>query len=398
MHPFSLIAFLLSLIGFTREQYEAIRDSKLLHHLAFRSIAILLGCLAFAVAVFAFAMGLLHYALPSALVFAGVSALVLYLMERNNLMDTLSTGRASGKTVAIRIGVIIIMSWAAVALAIFSMRDDIDKRIAERTEQTAKQLQTDPRFAVPLAAAKTVVEQATKDQVRQSELLARISALEADHAKAQQEYINQCEGNTTSDGTRRIVGCGSRARAQASAAASLDAQRQGLQRELDALQERGELAATATSQLNVLNEQINAEAARRNHGAGARLSALYDLSWTDHSVATILGFYLALSLLPEVLVWMALAKPGIYEPTLKRIHEMETMVNNNRLDVLAEAKRDRYTRELPLRHVHVPHIAKPAGPKADANPAGASGPSEGSGSAQGPGDDSSGEDDQRRAA
>lgn len=391
MPPFSFAAFLISLIGFTREQYEAIKESKLLHNLAFRSFAILLGCMAFAVAVFAFAMGLLRYALLSALVFAGVSALVLYLIERNNIMDTLSTGRVSGKAVATRVGVISMMFGAAVALAIFSMKHDIDKRIAEKTALTVQQLQSDPRFAVPLAAAQSAVDQWSKNQVRESELLRRISELETEHAQALQEYMNQCQGNTTADGKQRLVGCGSRARAYAAAAASLDAQRKGLQRELDALQEArkeasSNLGDTPASQLNKLTEQINEEASRRNQGAGAQLSALYDLFWTDGSVATILGFYLALSLLPEILVWTALSKPGIYEPTLKRIHEMELMVNNNRLDVLAEAKRDHYTKDLPLRHVHTPHVTKPAMPKAEADLDGASGSAEVSGPPNVPGD------------
>jgi hypothetical protein len=105
---------------------------------------------------------------------------------------------------------------------------------------------------------------------------------------------------------------------------------------------------------------------------------LYDLFWDNSAVAVILGFYLALSLLPEILVWSALAKPGIHEPVLKRMHQVETMVNNNRLDVLAESKRDHFTKDLPLRHVHVPHVVKAAvsSPGADQTPDGSAAPNE----------------------
>lgn len=342
----SITAFFLLLIGFTREQHDAISESKLLHHLVFRSLAILIGCLAFAVAVFAFARGMLDYAIFSAIAFAGVSALVLYLIERNNIMDLLTTGQVSGKTVATRVGVISMMFGAAVALAVFAMKDDIDKRIADKTAQAVKQLQSDPLYAVPMVAAQNAVAQATENTARQSQLQTQLSARDAEYAKAKEAERNECEGNTSPDGVNRIVGCGSRARAHAhaNAAASIDAQRVAIQRELNTLQENNSETAAATAQLSTLTDDIKAEAARHNQGAGAKLSALFELFWTDGSVAVILGFYLAVSLMPEILVWTALAKAGIYAPTLKRMHDMETMVNNNRLDVLAEKKRDRYTR------------------------------------------------------
>lgn len=356
----SIFYFFCHLIGVTREQFNAINDSKVMHHLAFRAIAIVLGTIAFGAAVFAFASGLLHYSLFSAITFATVSASVLFIIERNNIMETLATGQASGKAMTTRVGVISMMFGAAVALATYAMKDDIDARIAERTQQTMNQLASDPRFAVSLAAAKDNLAQATKNTARQSELLAKLNTLDAAHAKAKENEVNECQGNTTADGVKRIAYCGSRSRAHKAEAERIDQDRIAVGREMTALGNSASLATSAGSDLNGLTEKMNAEAARLNKGAGAQLSALYDLFWTNSSVAVILGFYLALSLLPEILVWTALAKPGIHEPVLKRMHQMETLVNNNRLDVLAESKRDQFTKELPLRHVHVPHFAKAA--------------------------------------
>lgn len=371
----ALFYFFCSLIGVTREQFNAIHDSKVMHHLAFRAIAIVLGTIAFGAAVFAFASGLLHYTLFSAITFATVSASVLFIIERNNIMETLATGQASGKAMATRVGVISMMFGAAVALATYAMKDDIDARITERTRQTMTQLGIDPRYAVSLVAAKDSLVQATKNAARQSDLLAKINQLDAAHAKAKENEANECLGNTTADGVKRIAYCGSRSRAHKAEAERVDQERIAVGREMTALGNSAILATSAGADLNALTEKMNAEAARLNKGAGAQLTALYDLFWTNSSVAVIMGFYLSLSLLPEVLVWTALAKPGIHEPVLKRMYQMETLVNNNRLDVLAEAKRDHFTQELPLRHVHVPHTMKAAASNAatDQEPQGTTG-------------------------
>jgi hypothetical protein len=370
--------FFCQLIGVTREQFDAVSDSKVMHHLAFRAMAIVLGSIAFGVAVFAFASGLLNYVAFSAIAFAFVSALVLFVIERNNIMETIATGQASSKAMATRVGVITMMFGAAVALAIYAMKDDIDARIAERTRQTLSQLGSDPRYAVSLAAAKDTLAQATKNTARQSALLSKLNQLDAAHAKAKENEINECQGNTTADGVKRIAYCGSRSRAHKAEAERIDHERVAVGREMTALGNSASLATSAGSDFNALNEKMNVEAARLNKGAGAQLSALYDLFWTNSSVAVILGFYLALSLLPEILVWSALTKPGIHEPVLKRMHQMETMVINNRLDVLAESKRDKFTQELPLRHVHVPHKLKAAAssPAAEQTPKGNAGPNE----------------------
>jgi len=374
----SIFFFFCHLLGVTREQFEAINDSKVMHHLVFRAIAIVLGTIAFGAAVFAFASGLLHYSLISAFTFATVSSSVLFLIERNNIMETIATGQASSKAMVTRVGVISMMCGAAVALAIYAMKDDIDARIAEQTRQTLTQLGSDPRYAVPLAAAEDTLAQAIKNTARQSELLAKLNQLDAAYAKAKESEVNECQGNTTPDGVKRIAYCGSRARAHKAEAERIDQERVAVGREMTALSNSASLAASAGSNLNALNEKMNAEAVRLNKGAGAQLSALYDLFWDNSAVAVILGFYLALSLLPEILVWSALAKPGIHEPVLKRMHQVETMVNNNRLDVLAESKRDHFTKDLPLRHVHVPHVVKAAvsSPGADQTPDGSAAPNE----------------------
>lgn len=370
-----LFFFFCRLIGVTREQFDALSDSKVMHHLAFRAMAIVLGSIAFGVAVFAFAAGLLNYAVFSAITFAFVSALVLFVIERNNIMETIATGQASSKAMATRVGVIAMMFGAAVALAIYAMKDDIDAQIAARTKQTLTQLASDPLYAVSLAAAKDTLAQATRSTARQSELLAKLNQLDAAHAKAKENEVNECQGNTTPDGVKRIAYCGSRSRAHKAEAERIDQERVAVGREVTALANSASLATSAGSELNALTEKMNGEAARLNKGAGAQLSALYDLFWTNSSVAVILSFYLALSLLPEILVWTALAKPGIHEPVLKRMHQMEAMVNNTRLDVLAESKRDRFTQELPLRHVYVPHVVKAAAssPAADQTSEGSAG-------------------------
>lgn len=361
--------FFCQLLGVTREQFDAISDSKVMHHLVFRAVAIVLGTIAFGVAVFAFASGLLNYSLFSAITFATVSASVLFIIERNNIMETIATGQASGKAMATRFGVISMMFGAAVALATYAMKEDIDARIAERTQQTFAQLANDPRYAASLAAAKDSLAQATKNTARQSALLTQLNQLDADHAKAKMHEKNECEGNTTPDGVKRSDTCGSRARAHKAEAERIDQERVALSRELTALGNAGSLATTASANLTALTEKMNAEAARRNNGAGPKLLALYELFWTNSSVAIILVFYLALSLLPEILVWSALAKPGIHQPVLQRMYQMETLVINNRLDVLAEAKRDHFTHELPLRHVHVPHVMKASAFQAASNQA-----------------------------
>lgn len=350
--------FFCKLIGVTREQFDAITDSKVMHHLVFRAVAIVLGTIAFGVAVFAFASGLLNYSLFSGITFATVSALVLFIIERNNIMETLATGQASGKAMATRFGVISMMFGAAVSLATYAMKEDIDARIAERTQQTFAQLENDPRYAASLVAAKAYLAQASKNTTRQSALLTQLNKLDSDHAKAKEQEKNECEGNTTRDGVKRLKTCGPLARAHKAEADRIEQERVAVRREISALGIVGSLATTTNASLTTLTEKMNAEAARLNKGAGAQLSALYDLFWTNSSVAVILGFYLALSLLPEILVWTALAKPGIHQPVLQRMYQVETLVNNNRLDVLAETKRDHFTHELPLRHVHVPHVIK----------------------------------------
>jgi hypothetical protein len=370
--------FFCQLIGVTREPFDAVRDSYVMQNLAYRAIAIVLGSIAFGVAVFKFAAGLLNYDVFSAIAFAFVSAFVLFVIERNNIMETIATGQASSKAIATRMGVITMMFGASVALAINAMKVDIDVRIAERTRQTISQLSSDPRYAVSLAAAKDTLAQATKNTTRQSALLSKLNQLDAAHAKAKENEINECQGNTTSDGVKRIAYCGSRSRAHKAEAERIDQERVAVSREMTALGNSASLATSAGADFKALTEKMNVEAARLNKGAGAQLSALYDLFWTNSSVAIILGFYLALSLLPEILVWSALAKPGINEPVLKRMHQMETMVINNRLDVLAESKRDKFTQELPLRHVHVPHKLKAAAsrPATEQTPKGNAGPNE----------------------
>lgn len=391
-----LNAFFTRLIGVNREYLEAIKDSHIMHHLTFRGMAIALGTAAFATAVFTFATGLLGYSIFSASVFAGVSGFVLFMIERNNIMETLATGQVSGKAVATRFGVISMMIGAALSLAIYAMKEPIDARIAEWTRRTMDTLAVDPRYSVPLTAAQATVGQSAKDVTRQSTLLYRLNQLDADHAKAKEAERNECEGNTTPDGVQRIAWCGSRSRAHKAAAERIDLERQGVRRELASLERGQPAAAAATSRLREINEAMRNEAERLNQGAGAKLRALYELFWTDGSVATILAFYLSLSLLPEILVWTALAKPGIYQPMLQRMQQMETMVNNNRLDVLAEAKRDQYTQELPLRHVHVPHPTKGTDPKSDTNPVDTPPPGDGSGRRDDEDDD--GAEESRRVA
>ena len=352
--------FFCQLLGVTREQFDAISDSKVMHHLVFRAVAIVLGTIAFGVAVFAFASGLLNYSLFSAITFATVSASVLFIIERNNIMETIATGQASGKAMATRFGVISMMFGAAVALATYAMKEDIDALIAKQTGETFEKLGADPRYAASLAAAKNSLAQASRNTARQSALLTQLNQLDSDHAKAKEQERNECLGNSTRDGVHRIAKCGPLARGHQAEAERIDQERMALSRELVALGNVGSLASTASANLTALTEKMHAESARLNKGAGAQLSALYDLFWTNSSVAVILGFYLALSLLPEILVWTALAKPGIHEPVLKRMYQMETLVINNRLDVLTEAKRDHFTHALPLRHIHVPHVMKAA--------------------------------------
>lgn len=345
-------------LGLTPEQFAAIAEHKAADNLAYRAMAILIGSVAFGVGVFSFARALLQYELLPAMAFGLVCGSVLYLIERNNIIEILATGRLTTKVLWTRVGVNGVMLMCAVVLAAFPLGEDIDALQADTARSKAIQLAADPRHAAQFVAAQAATEQAAEDVTRERTLQAELNDLNQAHAAAMANQRLECDGSIGVDGARRALGCGPKAKGFATEAERIDKARNAIGLELSALAGSGQRLLAAQSSLGTMNTRIQAEAERLNGGAAGRLGDLWTLVWSKGSALFTVAFYLVLSLLPEVMVITALSKPGVYAPMFNRLNAQEDHKAHQELDLLWERTRDAYADVMPVRHLMAPSATK----------------------------------------
>lgn len=368
MHAF--LYFFCSLLGLSQAQYAAIAGHKAARNLAIRGIAISVGSIAFGMAVFSFTRALLEYDILPAMAFALVCAGILFLIELNNVQDILATGKIGWKLVLTRIAVIGMMFLSSVIMAIFPMERDIRAHLAKSAQLSTQQLENDSRFKAQLEAARRATEQSSKDVVREKALLQRLNELNTSYAAAKSKAENECKGYVDADdGRKRDKGCGTIAGGFETKATRLDTERTSVSHELSALAGSSERLNSAQSRLDDINGQIKAEADVLKGGAASRLGALWSLMLNDGRALMVVGFYLVLSLLPEIMVLTALSKPGVYQPVFDDLNAIEKRTATRNLQKLHAETRDEGLKPMTASHinVHSGQVAKkdiPSKPKA----------------------------------
>jgi hypothetical protein len=312
------------LLGFSSDQCAVIfAGPKTARNLTMRGLAILVGSTAFLFGAFQFTHHLLGKEWLLALAFSAFCGAMLLLVELYNLDEVLTTGRMSGRVWATRSTVIFVMVLASVFAAVGPMGTSIDGHLAGARKDSAHLLESDSRFKIQLESARAATEQATKDVVREKQLLARLNDLNAQHASASASARNERFGNVGTDGRKRIDGCGPACRGWEAEATRIDAERTAVSHELSAIAGATSRLASAQGALDKVNGQISAETDLLHGGATSRLGAMFDLLWVSGVAKVIVLFYLFLSILPELLTVNALTPAGGHQKVLLDLKNLE---------------------------------------------------------------------------
>ena len=313
------------LLGYGLEQCAVIlTGATTARHLTMRGLAIMLGSAAFTYGAFQFTHNLLGKDWLPALAFSVFCGGMLFLVELYNLDEVLTTGRISRKVLVTRTTVIIVMLMASLFAAVGPMQTSIDAHLAQARQTSAHALEIDSRFKAQLDSARAATEQASKDVVREKQLLAKLNELNTQHAAAIANAHNETFGNFDTDGRKRVTGCGPICRGWEVAATRISVERTAVSHELSALAGAASRLASGQSSLDKLSSQISTEATVLNGGATSRLGAMLELLWQSAVAKSIVVFFLALCLLPELLTFNALSPSGNHLKVLSSLNELES--------------------------------------------------------------------------
>lgn len=325
MNAFTLF-ILHRLLGYSHEQCAVIlAGPKAARNLALRGLAVMAGSSAFIFGVFRFTNDLLGMGWFPAMVFSVFCGVMLLLVELWNLDSVLSTGRMGAVVKWTRGSVLGVMFGSALFATVGPMTESIERQLAEDRQHTAHQLEGDSRFKGQLDSARAETEQASKDVVREKQLLAKLNELNAAHALAKANADNERDGNVGTDGSKREKGCGPKCRGWEAEANRLDAERTAVSHELSALAGSASRLDSGQAALEKVSGQIENETKVLNGGATARLGALFHLMANDIVPWFIVLFYVFLAVLPELLTFNAL-NPAREEQQniLNRLNELES--------------------------------------------------------------------------
>lgn len=333
-------------LGFSLEQCKVIlAGPKTARNLAMRGLAIMLGSVAFTFGAYQFTHHLLGKEELPALAFSVFCGAVLILVELYNLDEVLTTQRMSGKVWTTRLAVIFVMVLASLFAAVGPMRTSINAFLAKARQASAHALEKDSRFKAQLDSARAATEQASKDVVREKQLVAKLHELDAKHAAAKANADNERNGNVGTDGRKRETGCGPNCRGWEAEATRIDAERTAVSHELSALKGSSSRLTDGQGALDKVGRQIEAETAVLHGGATDRLGAMLELLWQSRVAQVIVLFYLSLALLPELLTVNALSPSGGQKSVLKYLNELETQSMEDAVRRLRVKLRDGQERE-----------------------------------------------------
>lgn len=345
MNVFTLFV-LHRLLGYSMDQCHAIlAGPKTARRLAMRALAIMVGSVAFTFGAYQFTHLLLGKEGLSALGFSVFCGAMLFLVELFNLDEVLTTERMSGRVWTTRLAVIFVMVLASLFAAVGPMQTSIDSHLANARQASAHALENDSRFKARLDSARAATEQASKDVVREKQLLAKLNELNAAHAAAKANADNERNGNVGTDGRKRETGCGPNCRGWEAEATRIDAERTAVSHELSALAGSSSRLATGQSALDKVGRQIDAETAVLHGGATDRLDAMLKLLWQSGVAVLIVLFYLLLALLPELLTVNALSPSGGHKKVLTDLNELEARSMEAAVQRLRVKLRDGQERE-----------------------------------------------------
>lgn len=346
MNAFTLF-ILYRLLGYSHEQCAVIlAGPKTARNLAMRGLAIMLGSAAFTYGAFQFTHNLLAKDWLPALAFSVFCGAMLLLVELYNLDEFLTTGRMSRKVLATRATVIVVMLMASLFAAVGPMQTSIDAHLAQARQASAHALENDSRFKAQLDSARAATEQASKDVVREKQLLAKLNALNTEYAAAKASADNEREGNVGTDGRKRVTGCGPICRGWELEATRIDAERTAVSHEHSALAGSATRLASGQGALDKVSSQIDAETAVLNGGATSHLSAMLELLWQSGVAKAIVLFFLLLSTLPELLTVNALSTArDEQQAILSRLNALESTAMEAAVQRLRVKLRDGQERE-----------------------------------------------------
>lgn len=335
------------LLGFSLEQCTVIlAGPKTARNLTMRGLAIMLGSAAFTYGAFQFTHNLLGKDWLPALAFSVFCGGMLFLVELYNLDEVLTTARMSRKVLATRATVIVVMLMASLFAAVGPMQTSIDAHLAQARQASAHALENDSRFKAQLESARAATEQASKDVVREKQLLARLNALNTEYAAAKTSAENERDGNVGTDGRKRVTGCGPICRGWEAEAKRVDSERTAVSHELSALSGSASRLTSGQGALDKVSSQIDAETAVLNGGATSRLGAMLELLWQSGVAKAIVLFYLFLSILPELLTVNALSSAREeQQDILNRLNELESTAMEAAVQRLRVKLRDGQERE-----------------------------------------------------
>jgi len=343
----------LRLLGLNADQVACIRGT-LAHDVAmFKGYGLIISCGAFGWFVFAFLHGLLRWHKLDAALLALSATPMLLMIEAYNLATTIGVPGMHPQRFAARLVVVVFVFGGVLGQAADLLRDDVDAVIAANQYDRTLALQSSPKFQPGLSAAQAELALATR-------ALSRVAELKAEHRKQESEYRQavaerdlECSGATGKDGQTRNAGCGPKAAGWATEAQRLEGDINAIAVEIKALGDPQQAKASAQSRLDTLTAAIRTQAERESGGAGARLAALGQAARHDFGALLALAFVLGISMLPDIIAWLALsAAPGGEagpEGAYLRLRQIERHRTDRQID--GHERRTRGAEELPFLEV-----------------------------------------------
>lgn len=326
------------------------------HQIVFDGVAVVASSTAVGMATTVTAFGLLDYPLLGAVILGLAAGGGLYMIDHHMLVlrrQQAADSRSFRTLIAtVRLAVLLLMVFLGLCSATNAHRETIDAKLAEERKALESALGEDARYKPQLDTARTAVTTAGLALQRQQELQKEIQTHSINRTKAEQESIDQCEGNTSLDGQTRIQICGPKARGAKTAAASLGKQVESLQKELDSLENPKEAYRNASAELERIAGKIKHEAEKSTGGFAARLRILGQLVMHDVAAAFAVVPWLMLGLIPESLLWISYTRA--VHPGLRRLSNIENEILSARSDVYRCLARDSAGGKMEPIVVHVP--------------------------------------------
>ncbi len=308
----------LELMAVPSRHYPVIKDTGSKQTLQFQAIALIVNSIAFSVSTTLFSHVLVGHPLGTSLLIGMLAGGALWSIDRQTIIDLrLNPLHGRGKAWAVRIGTVTMALMLSLLSAVESHATDIARLQAANTRRNLQASLKEDSIA---KTTEFEIDRAKKALTRLDAIKTELTQLNAAATGAAAELKHELEGDyDPRTGHRRIAERGPKARFWQSELDALQEKIKALETEKTSIDNPQGRLADGESKLVDLQKDLGIE----QRGVAKKISLLFQLLREEPASWLSVGYGMVLALLPEIMLWRAMARSQCLEADYQELNQLE---------------------------------------------------------------------------